>query len=358
MTNQKLQNIISLLEKFSNAHGISGYESEVREIFKEEISPFVDEIKIDKMGNLIAIKKGGKPSVMIASHMDEIGLMAKYIDDRGYIYFVTVGGFSDQTLLSQRVIVHTKKGNLIGVIGSKPPHIMEAEEQKKVIQAKNMFIDIGAKNKKDAEKLGVEIGSPITIDRKFEILENNLVTGKALDNRAGLVMLIEAMKRISRTKTKNLPTIYAVGTVQEEVGLKGAHTSAFEINPDVAIATDVNIPGDYPGVEKKDSEIELGKGASITVMEASGRGVIVQEKVLEWLKETAKKNKIKYQLDVGRGGMTDATAIHLTKSGIPTGVISAPTRYIHSPVEVLNINDLDEGAELIAKSVISAGKYF
>ena len=356
MTNKKPQQIISLLEKFSNAHGISGYENEVRGIFKEEISPFVDEIKIDKMGNLIAIKKGGEPSVMIASHMDEIGLMAKYIDDKGYIYFVTVGGFFDQTLLSQRVIVHTKKGNLIGVIGSKPPHIMEAEEQKKVIQAKNMFI--GAKNKKDAEKLGVEIGTPITIDRKFEILTNNLVTGKALDNRAGLVMLIEAMKRIPQTRAKNLPTIYAVGTVQEEVGLKGAHTSAFGINPDVAIATDVNIPGDYPGVGKKDSEIELGKGTSITVMEASGRGVIVQEKVLEWFKQTAKKNKIKYQLDVSYGGMTDAAAIYLTKSGIPTGVISVPTRYIHSPMEVLNIKDLDEGAELIVKSATSAGKYF
>ena len=356
--NKKLQNIISLLEKFSNAHGVSGYETEVREIFKKEIEQYVDEIKIDEMGNLIAVKKGGKPLVMIAAHMDEIGLMAKYIDNRGYIYFVTVGGFFDQTLLSQRVIVHTKKGNLVGVIGSKPPHIMEDEERKKVVKAKDMFIDIGAKSKKDAEKLGVSIGTPITIDRHFEILANNLVTGKAFDNRAGLVMLIEAMKRFSRVRTKKYPTVYAVGTVQEEVGLKGARTSAFDISPDVAIATDVNIPGDYPGIEKKDSEIEIGKGASVTVIESSGQGVIVSEKVLEWLKETAVKNKIKYQLDVSQSGMTDAAAIYLTKSGIPTGVVSVPARYIHSPMEVLSINDLDYGAELITKAILSAGKYF
>ena len=347
--NKNLQNIASLLEKFSLASGISGYEKDVREILKKEIEPFSDSVRIDPMGNLIAEKKGGKPVIMIAAHMDEIGFVIKHIDDNGFIHFVTVGGFFNQTLLNQRVIVHGKKQDLTGVIGSKPPHIMKEEERKKVIEIDEMFIDIGAKNKKDAEKMGVEIGAPITVDRDFKILANNLVTGKAFDNRAGLVILIEVMKRLSVKKIE--PTIYTVGTVQEEVGLKGARTSAFDIDPDLAIAVDLTIAGDCPGIEKKESEISIGKGAAITVLEAGGQGVIVPEKIVEWLKNTAKKNKIKYQLDVSKGGMTDAAIISLTKRGIPAGVVSVPSRYIHSPVELIGLEDLESAIKLIVEAV-------
>lgn len=346
---KNLQNIASLLEKFSTASGISGYEKDVREMLKKEIEPFSDSVRIDPMGNLIAEKKGGKPVIMIAAHMDEIGFVAKHIDDNGFIYFVTVGGFFDQTLLNQRVVVHGKKQDLTGVIGSKPPHIMKEEERKKIVEIDEMFIDVGAKNKKDAEKMGVEIGSPITVDRNFKILANNLVTGKAFDNRAGLVTLIEVMRRLSKKKIK--PSICAVGTVQEEVGLKGARTSAFDIDPDLAIAVDLTIAGDCPGIAKKESEISIGKGAAITVLEAGGQGVIVPEKIVEWLKNTAKKNKIKYQLDVSKGGMTDAAIINLTRKGIPTGVVSIPSRYIHSPVELIGLEDLESTIKLIVEAV-------
>lgn len=351
-----MEYIKNLLEKLSNAHGISGYENAISDIMEKEIKPFVDEIKTDKMGNLIAIKHGKGPKIMLAAHMDEIGLMVKYIDDNGFLRFVKIGGWYDTTLHSQRVVVNTKNGLLKGVIGSKPPHVMKDEDKKKPVKSDDMFIDIGAKNKEDAEKLGCEVGSPISLDREFTLLANGLVTGKAFDNRAGIVMVIDAMRQISE-KNPNA-TIYAVGTVQEEVGLKGAKTSAFGLNPDVAIAVDVTIPGDHPGIEEKDSVIKIGKGCAITITEGGGRGLIASSQVLKWLKETANENKIPYQMNVGDGGSTDATAIHLIKEGIPSSSINVPTRYIHSPVEVLSLKDLQSCADLIAESILTAKKYF
>ncbi|MFC1786673.1 M42 family metallopeptidase [Halobacteriota archaeon] len=348
-----MKKIKDLLEKLSNAHGISGHEGGIRAIVEEEIHPYVDEVSTDKLGNIIATKRGEAPSIMLAAHMDEIGLMVKYVDDDGFIKFVKVGGWFDQTLLNQRVIFHTEKRAITGVIGSKPVHRMKEGEKKELIDADNMFIDVGATSKKDAQKLGIVEGTPITIDREFHPMANDMVTGKAFDDRAGLVMLIEALKR-----TDTDVTVHAVGTVQEEVGLKGAKTSAFGLSPDVAIATDVTIAGDHPGIEKKDSTIEIGKGPSITVLDGSGRGLITSETVLKWLKETANRKKISYQLDVSSGGTTDATEIQLTKAGIPSGSVNIPTRYIHSPVEVINLRDLDRCAELIARAIETVKEYF
>jgi len=343
-----------LLEILSNAHGVSGYEGNIRQIIEEEVSPYVDEISTDKMGNLIATKKGGSPVVMLAAHMDEIGLMVKYVDDKGFARFTKTGGWFDQTLLNQRMIMHTENGPIYGVLGSKPPHAIKEEDKKKIINADDMFIDIGAKSKEDAEKLGVKTGTPVTSDIDFKPLGNDLVTGKAFDNRAGCAMLIVALRQMKDVKA----TVHAVFTVQEEVGLKGAKTSAFKLNPDVALATDVTITGDHPGIEKKDSAIEMGKGPSITVSDADGRGIIVPESVLKWLKVAAESNNIPYQLEVGSGGTTDATAIHLTKDGIPTGVLSIPTRYIHTPVSVLSMDDLEKSAELIARALEIVDRFF
>ena len=344
------------LQLFSNTHGVSGYEGNVSQLLEEKLRPYTDEIKTDKMGNLIATRKRGSPSIMIAAHMDEIGLMVKYIDEKGFINFIKLGGWFDQTLHSQRVILHTEKGDIYGVIGAKPPHVMKDEEKKKPVEADNMFIDIGAKDKEDAEKLGVIPGVTATIDRQFTHLANHRVTGKAFDDRAGCVMMIEVMRLIHEMDVD--ATVYAVGTVQEEVGLKGARTSAFGLDPDVAIVSDVTVSGDHPGIEKKHSAIELGKGPAITIVDAAGRGIIVTEKVIKWLKETAKTENIDIQLDVADGGTTDATAIHLTKSGIPSAVISVPSRYIHSPVEVVDLDDLKKSANLIACAIKSASKYF
>lgn len=355
-TSNNSEEIKNLLEKLSNAHGISGHEKEVRNILEEEIKDYVDEIKTDKLGNLIAIKNGEGPSVMIAAHMDEIGFMVKYVDDNGFIYFAKSGGWFDQTLLNQRVIIHSKNKHIIGVAGSKPPHIMKAEEAKKVIEIGEMYIDIGAKNKKDVEKIGVQIGDTITLDRKFESLTNGVVTGKALDNRAGMVIMIEAARLLSKLKTK--ATINFVGTVQEEIGLKGARTAAYALNPDVAVAVDTTIPGDHPGVEKKHSALEIGKGPAITVSDAEGMGIVVSELVLEWMRDSAKKGKVPYQLSVLEGGTTDAAIINLTRQGIPSGGISIATRYIHSPVEVLSLKDIESCAKLVVECVKSAHQYF
>ena len=349
-----MSDLKELLERLSNAHGVSGYEGSVRQIIEDEIKPYVDEIKTDKMGNLIATKKGSKPALMLAAHMDEIGLMVKFVDENGFCRFTKTGGWFDQTLLNQRMILHTENGPVYGVLGSKPPHAMKEDESKKVVKAEDMFIDVGATSKEDAEKLGVKVGTPVTSDVEVKPLGNDMITGKAFDNRAGCVMLIEAVKQMKDVKA----TIHAVFTVQEEVGLKGAKTAAFGLNPDVAIATDVTITGDHPGIEKKDSGNEIGKGPSVTVSDADGRGIIVPESVLKWLKDAAESDNIPYQPEVGSGGTTDATAIHLARDGIPTGVVSIPTRYIHTPVSVMSIGDLEKSVRLIARAMEKVDKFF
>ncbi|MDD1701459.1 MAG: M42 family metallopeptidase [Methanoregula sp.] len=335
-----------LLKKLSNAHGVSGSEGSVFSVIKKELKGCVDEITEDPMGNLIAVKHGNKTKVMLAAHMDEIGLMVKYIDEKGFLRFVTLGGWYAPTLYNQRVIVHGTKGDRMGVIGGKPPHMMDEDERKKGVKTDDMFIDVGAKNRDDAGEMGIEVGTPVTIDREFTELANNRVTGKAFDNRAGCTMLIKTMQ-----KMKSPFTVYAVFTVQEEVGLKGAKTSAYTIDPDWAVATDVTIPGDHPGIDMKDAAVEMGKGPVVTIVDAAGRGLIADRKVVQWLKDAATKNNIPVQFEVGNGGTTDATSIHLTRGGIPSTTLSPPTRYIHSPVEVLDIGDLEAGVELLVAAL-------
>jgi endoglucanase len=341
-----------LIKNLSNAHGVSGYESEVKEVIKAELESHVDEIKMDVMGNLLCIKNGGKPKIMLAAHIDEIGFVVKYIDDKGFIRITPIGGWFSQIALAQRVILHGKR-KIYGVIGCKPPHLMKNEERKKAVEIRDMFVDVGAESRDDVLDMGIEVGTPVTIDREVVELSDNRLTGKAFDNRAGVAMMIEAIKR-----TRSDATIYAVATVQEEVGLKGARTSAFAIEPDVAIATDVCIAADFPGAESSHMDVKLGNGPAITVVDAAGRGLIASTRVLKWLRETAEENGIPYQLEVAEGGTTDATAIQLTKEGIPSGVISVPARYIHSPVEVIDLRDAENGADLIARSLETAKKYF
>ncbi len=336
-----------LLARLSNAHSAPGYEDEVRDIMKEELSKVCDEVFVDRMGNLIAKKGEGEKKVMLDAHMDEIGLIVKNIDKEGFIKFTTLGGFFDQTLLNQRVVIHTSKGRVYGVVGSKPPHLMEEEERKKIVKAENMFIDVGAESKKDVEALGVSVGDFITIERSFKELGGDFVTGKAFDDRLGCFALIEVMKRVEAKDVE----IYAVGSVQEEVGLKGARTAAYKINPDYALVLDVTTTGDYPGVKGDKSTNKLGKGPVITLVDSKGRGLITHPEVKKLLINTAEENKIPYQLAVGEGGTTNATVIHLTREGVPSGVISVPTRYIHSPVEVARLKDIEALIELTAKTI-------
>jgi putative aminopeptidase FrvX len=342
-----------LLKKLAEAHGISGHEGAIRLIIEEELEEYLDAKSIDPMGNFVATKHGKKPSVMLAAHIDEIGLMVKYISDEGMLTFSAIGGWFEQTLLNQRVILHASGGGVYGVIGSKPPHVMKKEEREKVIKLEDMFIDVGARSRDEVAQMGISIGTPVTIDRHFADLWNDRVTCKAFDDRAGIAVMIEAFKR-----TKTDCEVYLVGTVQEEVGLKGARTIAYALSPTVALVTDVEVAGGHPGIEKKDTPVELDKGPVLTVSDASGRGIITPPSVLKWLKETAAQHHIEYQLSVADGGNTDASIIHLTKAGIPTGIVGVPTRYIHSPVELLSLRDLDKCAELVARALERVGKYF
>ena len=350
-------NTRELLKVLSNAHGLSGYEENIRALIAEEIEPYVDDIRVDVMGNLIATQENGfrGPRVMLAAHMDEIGLMIKYIDDNGFAYFTTIGGWFDQTLFNMRFILHGKFGDIYGVIGSKAPHMMNAEERKKMIEAKDMYIDFGAMTKEGAEAMGIGIGTPCTPDITFQPLGNDRVTGKAFDNRAGCVMLIETLRRLHEENNIKA-TIHAVFTVQEEVGLKGAKVAAYKLNPDVVLAMDVTLPGDHPGINLKEASVELGKGPAVIISDAGGRGLIVPENVLNWLKEAGKD--IPYQLEVSDGGTTDGAATQLVREGIPTGVISVPCRYIHSVVSVLSMNDLENSICLLTYAIKIVDKHF
>ena len=342
----ELNEINALLEKLSNANGISGAEGAVAKIIRDEIAPYVDEIKTDRMGNLIAVKKGDDFKIMLAAHMDEIGLMVQYIDEKGFIRFVGVGGWYNPVLVSQRVILHGEKGDIPGVLGMKPPHVMEEADRKKPIELANLFIDVGAHSAEEVEAMGITVGTTVTIDRDYQPLAGTAVTGKALDNRVGCAMLIGALKEM---ETKH--TIYAVFTVQEEVGLKGAKTAAFSLNPDVAIATDVTIPGDSPGIERRKAPVFMGDGPVVVMVSASGRGHLADPRMVDWLKKTAKKHDIKIQLEVGDGGNTDASAINFERGGIPSVPVSVPARYIHSPVEVIDLKDLQGAIELLRLAV-------
>ncbi|MGL6298039.1 MAG: M42 family metallopeptidase, partial [Methanobacteriaceae archaeon] len=301
---------MDLMKNLVLTPGISGFEGEIVDLIKNELENHVDELEEDLMGNVIAIKNGtgGKntPKVMLAAHMDEIGLMVRHIDKKGFINFSKIGGINDQMILNQVVTIHTNNGPVKGVIGAKPPHRMKPAERKKVISYENMFIDIGAKDAEEALSM-VAIGDPITFNSEFIEFPNNLIMGKALDNRIGCYVMIEVLKRVN-----SKATVFGVGTVQEEVGLKGAKTSAFKIDPDMAFALDVTIAGDHPGIKEDEAPAKLGNGPAIILTDASGRGIITPEKIKNILINAAEDAEIPYQLEVSEGGTTDATAIHLT----------------------------------------------
>ncbi|HYB68167.1 MAG TPA: M42 family metallopeptidase, partial [Candidatus Acidoferrales bacterium] len=283
-----------ILEKLSNACGVAGREEEVRSLMQKFLKPYVDEIKEDKLGNVIAVKEGKKngPRVMFAGHMDEIGLLVKTISKEGFLQFMKIGGIDDRVLLAQKVMVHTEKGALHGIIGSKPPHIQKEDERKRVIASDELFIDIGATGQQEAWKMGVKVGDPVEFDVKFAQIGKDIAIGKAFDDRIGCAALVEVMKRLEKTEC----TVYAVGTVQEEVGCRGAMTSAYGIYPDVGIALDVTVAGDIPGVKEAEAPMKLGKGPSLTVADY---GLITHPKVLRLLVDTAEENKIPYQLETG-----------------------------------------------------------
>jgi putative aminopeptidase FrvX len=330
------------LEKLSNACGVTGREEEVRNLMIKLMKPHVDEIAVDRLENVIAIKKGkkSKPKVMLAAHMDEIGLMVKTITKEGFLQFAKMGGIDDRILIAQKIIVHTSKGPLSGIIGSKPPHIQKEQERKKIVSYDKLFIDIGAESREDANKMGVKIGDPVSFDARYAQIGQDTVIGKAFDDRVGCAIMVETLKQVGTTDC----TICAVGTV----GLRGAATAAFGIDPDVGIALDVTIAGDVPGVREFDTSVKMGKGPTLTVTDA---GLITHPKILRLLLDVAEENKIPHQLETGLSGATDAARISLTRQGFPSGTVSVATRYIHSPFGMLSLKDAENSAKLTIAAI-------
>lgn len=325
------------LESLSNEHGVSGYEQNLNHLITYEFEKYTDETKFDKLGSIISIKKGnGNTKIMLAAHMDEIGLMVNYIEENGLLRFTSVGGFDPRTIIGQEVMVHGKE-KVFGVIGSKPPHLQVPEEMNKSIKMEDMIIDIGYSYEK-AKDL-VEIGDIVTINRNFDYLKNNRVTGKALDNRVGLSVLLECAKELQ--KLKHDADVYFVSTVQEEVNMGGATTASYEIDPDFAIAVDVGF-GNTPELDKSIS-INLGEGPGVTL------GGNIHPNLRKKLVEVAKEYNIPFQNQITPGATgTDANAIQINRAGIPTLVLSVPLRYMHTSVEIIQLEDIKYAAQLLS----------
>jgi len=333
------------LKEICETPGAPGFEEPIRSLIIEKVGPHVDEYVTDNMGNLIThIKSANNPDnikVMIAAHMDEIGFIVTHIDKEGFLKFHTLGGFDPKTLTAQRVVVHGKK-DLIGVMGTKPIHIMSPEEQKKLPRVTDYFIDLGL-GRKEVEKY-VQVGDPITRERDF-IEMGDCVNSKSIDNRISVYILLEVLRNID-----NPPyDVYGVFTVQEELGMRGANVATHKIDPDLAIALDTTIAFDVPGAQGHEKVTTLGGGAAIKIMDAS---VICDSRMVEYLKSTAKSNKIKWQPEILTAGGTDTAAMQKTgKSGAISGAVSIPTRHIHQVIESAHKEDISSCIDLMIKSV-------
>ncbi len=330
---------MELLKHLSEAAGVPGHEGAIRGIITETLEDRAETIKTDHLGNLIAHIPGDGPVVMIAAHMDEIGFIVSYIEkDTGFLRIHPLGGFDVKTLISQRVVVHTESGDLVGCIGAKPIHIMTAEERKKLPEMKDLFVDLGLKEDRVREL--VAIGDMVTMRQDFLVGEE-IVTGKALDDRAGLYIGIEAIKRAKELDCD----LYLVGTTQEEVGLRGAQVAGFTVHPDIAIALDTTLAVDMPGVPGAQQVTKLGGGVAIKIADSSS---ISHVGLVRAMKKLAKDRKIAYQMEILPRGGTDAGAMQRARSGSAAITLSLPSRYVHSVVEMAHQDDIEAAISLLA----------
>lgn len=329
------------LKKLVETPSPSGFEQPVQRVVREEMAKFSDEVKTDVHGNVIGIKNPeGKPRLMLAGHCDEVGFMVKYIDEKGFISFSSIGGIDAHLIPGKRVQIHTPKGPVLGVVGKKPIHILEEKERKKVVELSKQWIDIGAKDKKEAEEL-VSIGDPITFSERLEKLQGELVVSRGFDDKMGVFVICEVLRNIADKPLR--AAVFATSTVQEEIGLRGARTAAYTINPQIGIAIDVGVATDYPGVDKKkEGEIFIGKGVILY------KGANINPRVGEMLINIAEKEGIPYQLSgESKATPTDANVIQLSRAGVAAALVSVPLRYLHSPVEVLSLEDLENAVKLL-----------
>lgn len=332
------------LKELTEAHGIPGYETPVRQLVTKHMQS-LGEISKDKLGSVICKKTGtnDSPRVMYAGHMDEIGFMVKYITKEGFINFLPLGGWFDQVLLGHRVTIKTRDKDITGVIGAKPPHLLPSDERSKIVTKKDMYIDIGASSKEEVEEAGVRAGDPIVPQANFEVLANGKTyLAKAFDDRIGTALVIQTLEQLQGIDHPN--TVFGVATVMEEVGIRGATTSVRVIDPDVAVVLEADIAGDVPGIKPDQSDIKLGKGPSVLIYDAR---MIPNLKLLNFVIDLATELDIPLQLSAVEAGATDGGAIHLHNTGVPTVVLSVPARHIHSHSSIIHRDDYDGALSLL-----------
>ena len=321
----------------------SGFERPVQEVVREYVASFADQTTTDLHGNVIACKNPDAPlRVMLAGHADQIGLLVSHIDSDGFIYTQTIGGWDPQQLIGQRMTIWAESGPIPAVIARKAIHLLTDEERKQVVKAKDLWLDIGAKDKEEASSV-VKIGDPVTLELGYQEMRNNLANAPAMDDKTGLWVCVEALRRAALAGGLNV-ALYAVSTVQEEIGLRGATTSAYGINPHVGIAVDVTHATDCPTIDKKqEGEIKLNGGPVVY------RGPNMNPRVVERLVSAAKSKELQIQMAAsGRGTGTDANAIQISRAGVAAGLVSVPNRYMHSAVEMISLDDIDRCADLLA----------
>ena len=335
-----------LLRELAEAHGVPGYEAEVRALVRRYMEP-LGVVEQDRIGSLVCRQGETEPHVMLAGHMDEVGFMIQHVTKEGFLKFHPLGGWWDQVLLGQQVIVKTHEGDLPGVIGAKPPHMLSKDEREKVVEKKDMYIDIGATSKAEVEEAGVRLGDPVVPAVAFQVMANGKsYMCKAFDDRVGVALAIDALRHFSAADHPN--TLYGVATVMEEVGCRGAKTSAEAINPDVAIILEVDICGDVPGIKPEESDIKLGAGPSILLLDAR---MIPNLGLRDLVIETAEELEIPLQFSTMTGGATDGSQIHLHRTGVPTVVLAVPSRHIHSHASIIHRDDYDRALKLLVAVV-------
>lgn len=356
---------IDFLEKLCNAFGPSGFEQEAQRIARDYGQEFADEVMYDRMGSVIFKRGDSGPKIMLAGHVDEIGFVVTEIKKNGFLKFHSLGGWWDQTLLTQEVVIKPSEGDdkIIGVIGAPPPHVLDAETRKKPVKLKDMYIDIGCSSNEEVEELGIRVGNPAVPHASFRTMkrtrkekdedneeettrETTVAVAKAFDDRIGVFIVVEVLRCLSTNNLDHPNTVYAVSTAQEEVGLRGARTAAQMIKPDLGFALDVDISGDVPGA--KDLVQKMGNGVSISAGDGS---MIPNPRFRKFVLDIAEEIGVKHQPAFLRSGGTDAGIIHITGMGAPSLFIGIPTRHIHSHHGMLDFNDVENAVTLLVEVI-------
>ena len=343
------ENRVAFLRRMIASPSPSGFEQPIQQTIREEIGQYTDKVQTDVHGNVIAtLNPEGHPRVMLTAHCDELGFLVRYIDDRGFIYFAPIGGFDPSTLPGNRVHIHTPSGPVLGVIGRKPIHTLRGDEREKAPKLSDLWIDIGAANREEAQK-AVPLGSVATRAAELEPLRGETIVSRALDDKSGVFAVIEAMRRISEKRADLKAAVAFVSAVQEEVGSRGAQTSAYGVDPLIAIAVDVTFTSDHPGTSKEElGDVRLNGGPVISI------GGHMNPRVYQLLVDAANEAGIAWQIDAQAANTyTDTDTIQVARAGVATGLLSIPCRYLHTGSEIVSLKDVDEVAELIARFVLA-----